>query len=620
MSTRTKLLAILGSLMAALAIVVLGLAAFSVDSAVRAAVEPAPRATLDLANPPLVPRVTVIVDGVPPVQQTTGIALDPSAAAVWVTEEVVAGGRLVHVDLASGAVTPVASGLNQPGHLVVSGTRALVAGNVGDPIALVQIDLNTGSVTPLSDELGGGLSGVAANRAWTRAYVVNFGSGVLSRVDIDPTSTTFKQVTPITSGLSGPRDVVLNSAEDVAYVTEQNGGRLVRVDVNPASPDYGDVVTITASLDGPRGLTLSQDGKRVYLAEEASRELTVIDVDPASAGYGTAATILTGQALRDVVLSPDGRAAIVTDAGDGVLVVDVDPGSPNYGRIVTRLTPVPLDGARGLWMNSSRTRAYVVCEFSGYLSRVDVDPASPTFGQVARLASGLDVPVDVIVDAGEQVAYVARERSPTRGANVVSRVDLGSGQVTTVTDAIGQPVDLTFAPGGQAAYVVDLAYDQVHRLTLATGVVTTVLDELTNPFGMALAPDGVSAFIVTEPAAPAFPPGHLLAANLATGSWSILARDVISGATSIVVNPAGTRAYVTQFGIETDCTGKLSRVDLVSPTYLSVTDILTGLCGPHDLDVRADERQFYVVLVGSRQLIRVDLVHVVYLPLVLRGR
>jgi len=619
MSTRTKLLMTFGSLIATLAIVTLGLAAFGADSAVRAAVEPAPGAAHGPANQPLVPRVTVIVDGVPPVQYATGIALDPSAAAVWVTEEVVADGRLVRVDLASGAVTPVASGLNQPGHLVVSGTRALVAGNVGDPIALVQIDLNTGSVTPLSEELGGGLSGVAANRAWTRAYVVNFGSGVLSRVDIDPTSATFKQVTPITSGLSGPRDVVINDAEDAAYVTEQNGGRLVRVDVNPASPDYGDVVTITAGLGGPRGLTLDQDGKRVYLAEEASRELTVIDVDPASAGYGTATTILSGQTLRDVVLSPDGRAGLVTDAGDGVLVVDVDPGSPNYGRIVTRLTPVPLDGARGLWMNGSRTRAYVVCEFSGYLSRVDVDRASPTFGQVARLASGLDVPVDVIVDADEQIAYVARERSPTRGTNVVSRVDLSSGQVTTVTDAVGQPVGLAFVPGGQAAYVVDLAYDQVHRLTLATGVVTTVLDGLTNPFGMALAPDGVSAFVVTEPAAPSFPPGDLLTANLATGAWSIVAHDVISGATSIVVNQAGTRAYFTQFGLETSCTGKLSRVDLdpLSATYLSVTDILTGLCGPHDLDVRADERQFYVVLVGSRQLIRVDLAHTIYLPLVL---
>jgi len=622
MSAKTKLLVTAGSLIAALTIVILGLAAFSVDSGVLAAVEPPSRTPNNTAHPPLVPRVTVIVDGVPPVQQATGIALDPSAAAVWVTEEIVADGRLVRVDLASGAVTPVASGLNQPGHLVVSGTQALVAGNVGDPIALVQIDLNTGSVTPLSHELGGGLSGVAANQAWTRAYVVNYGSGVLSRVDIDPTSATFKQVTPIAGGLSGPRDVVINDAGDVAYVTEQNGGRLVRVGVNPASPDYGDVVTITAGLGGPRGLTLSQDGKRVYLAEEASRELTVIDVNPASAGYGTATTILSGQALRDVVLSPDEHSAIVADAGDGVLVVDVDPGSPNYGRIVTRLTPVPLDGARGLWMNGSRTRVYVVCEFSGYLSRVDVDPASPAFGQVTRLASGLDVLVDVIVDAGEQFAYVARERGPTRGANAVSRVDLSSGQVTTVTDAIGQPVDLTFAPGRQAAYVVDLAYDRVHRLTLSTGVVTTVLDGLTNPFGMALAPDGASAFIVTEPAAPAFPPGDLLAADLATGAWSILANDVISGATSIVVNQAGTRAYFTQFGLETSCTGKLSRVDVdpLSPTYLGVTDILTGLCGPHDLDVRADERQFYVVLVGSRQLIRVDLMVTVYLPLVVRGQ
>ena len=40
--------------------------------------------------------------------------------------------------------------------------------------------------------------------------------------------------------------------------------------------------------------------------------------------------------------------------------------------------------------------------------------------------------------------------------------------------------------------------------------------------------------------------------DLATGEWEIIAQDVISGATSIVVNESGTRAYLTQFGIETD--------------------------------------------------------------------
>jgi len=136
--------------------------------------------------------------------------------------------------------------------------------------------------------------------------------------------------------------------------------------------------------------------------------------------------------------------------------------------------------------------------------------------------------------------------------------------------------------------------------------------------GIALHPSAAAVWLTED----IITDGRLMRADLATGAWSILAHDVISGATSIVVNQAGTRAYFTQLGLETSCTGKLSRVDVdpLSPTYLGVTDVLTGLCGPHDLDVRADERQFYVVLVGSRQLIRVDLMVMVYLPLVVRAR
>ena len=60
-------------------------------------------------------------------------------------------------------------------------------------------------------------------------------------------------------------------------------------------------------------------------------------------------------------------------------------------------------------------------------------------------------------------------------------------------------------------------------------------------------------------------------------------------------------------------------IDPLSVTCPEVTDILTGLCGPHDLDVRADERLFYLVLVGGRQLLRVDLWHVNYLPVVVKS-
>jgi DNA-binding beta-propeller fold protein YncE len=586
-----------------------------------------------LATPPLapggfgarpqapVPRVTVIVDNLPPVRFATGIALDPTGTLAWVSEETIGEGRLVRVNLATGAVAPVATGLNQPGHFVVSGSTAFLAGNIGTPVTLVKIDLDDGTVTPVSNELGGGLSGVAVNAALTRAHVVNFGSGVLSRVDIDPGSPTFKQVTPVASGLAGPRDIATNSTGNIAYVTEQNAGRLVQVNINPASPDCGEVTLIAGGLDGQRGLTLNQGGTRVYLAEEGSRELSMVDVDPGSPGYGTVSTILTGPLLRDVALSSDEHRAVVTDAEDGVLVVDIDPASPHFGQVIDYVTPAPLDGARGLWVNGSRTRAYVVSEFSGVLSRVVIDATAPAFGQTERLAKGLDVPVDVQVDAGEQTAYVAREQGPDRGANTVSRVELATGQISTVTDSAGQPVNLHFAPDPQAAYAVDLANGKVHHIALQTGALTTRLTGLTKPFGMDLAPDAVTAYIVTEPAAPVFPPGDLIRANLNTGAWSIIASDVVNGATSVVLNQAGSRAYFTQFGNEGACTGKLSWIDIVpsSPAYLSLTDILTGLCGPHDLDVRMDERQFYVVLVDGKQLIRVDLAESVYLPMVLRN-
>ncbi len=573
------------------------------------------------ASQVLVPRVTVIVDNLLPVRSSTGIALNPTGTVAWATEEIVNGGRLVRVDLASGAVVPVATGLNQPGHFVISGAVAFVAGNIGTPVTLVRIDLNNGTLTPVSNDLGGGLSGVAVNRALTQAHVVNFGNGVLSRVDIAPSSPAFKQVTQVASGLSGPRDIVMDSTGEIAYVTEQNAGRLVRVNINPSSPDYGTITPIASGLGGPRGLVLNQSGSRIYLAEESSRKLSIVNVDPGSPAYGSVTTVLTGQLLRDVALNADERRAVVTDVDNGILVVDVDPASLSYGRIVSRVTPAPLEGARGLWVNHSRTHAYVVSEFSGYLSRVVIDTASPDFGQTERVASGLDIPTDVLVDTNEQAAYVAREQGPSRGANVVSRVGLTTGQVSTVTASIGQPVNLAFAPGHQAAYVVDLMHGQIHHVTLPTGTLTTVATGLTKPFGLGLAPNAVTAYIVTEPAAPSFPLGDLVRVNLSTGAWSVIASDVISGATSVAVNQYGTRAYFTQFGIETGCTGKLSWIDIdpLSPTYLKVTDILTGLCGPHDLNVRADERQIYVVLVGSRQLIRVDLLEAVYLPIVFRN-
>ena len=282
-----------------------------------------PPASALLEKPGAVPSKVEIVAELSDVQWATGVAVNSEGTSAWVTEEIEYTGRFVRVDLASGAVTPIASNLHLPGHLVVVGQRAFVAGNIGAPVTLVLIDLSDGSVTPISTDLGGGLSGVAVNGKLTTAYVVNYGDGVLSRVDINPSSPTFKQVIQVVTGLIEPRDIVIDKSETVAYVTEQGAGRLVQIIIDPTAPGYGSITPIVDGLRGPRGLTLNQDGDLIYLAEEFAGKLNVVNIDQDSAEYGNVTTILHYPHLRDVALSTDEYTAVLTAADQGVLVVDL---------------------------------------------------------------------------------------------------------------------------------------------------------------------------------------------------------------------------------------------------------------------------------------------------------
>jgi DNA-binding beta-propeller fold protein YncE len=553
----------------------------------------------------LSPKITVIVDSI---NDFAGIDVSSKGDVVWITEEIINNGRFIEINLDLGTIKPLITGLNQPNEFVVRGSDVYIAGNIGNPVSLMQSDLNTGNTMAISDELGGGLSGVDINSDLSSAYVVHFGQGFLAHVDIDQSSSSFKNITKIAEGLDTPRAVVINPDETFAFITEQNAGRLVKVNIDSDTTGYGEVIVINFGLNGPRGLTLNKTGDYVYLAEEFGEKLLKINVNSDSAQHGKIETITEGLILRDVVLSPDEKIALVTDTRLGLVFIDLNPESSSYKKIIKNIR-AQLDGARGLWINNKQTYAYIVSEFSGELSRVEIDPLSPNYGQVTLIATGLDIPVDLLVDQNELNAYVAREQSPNRGINAVCRVDLSTGEVFTLTESVGQPVNLCFTNDKKGFYIVD-HNGAVHKLSIEDGELTKgIITGLKNPYGLGLAPDGETAYITTESATKVNIPGNLVKANLKSGEVEVLAADIIDGATSVFINRDGTRAYFTQFGAEDDSTGKLSMVDIdpLSPSYLVVTDILTELFEPHDLFVSEDEHQFYLTLVGGRQLLRVDL-------------
>jgi DNA-binding beta-propeller fold protein YncE len=547
----------------------------------------------------LSPKITVIVDSI---NDFAGIDVSTKGDVVWITEEIINSGRLIEINLDLGTIKPLITGLNQPNEFVVRGSDVYIAGNIGHPARLIKLDLNTDKIIAVSNQLGGGLSGVDVNYDLSSAYVVHFGQGFMAHVDIDQSSSTFKKVTKIVKDLDTPRAIVINPTETIAFITEQNAGRLVKVNIDSNSTGYGEVRVINSGLDGPRGLTLSQAGDYVYLAEEFGEKLLKINVNSDSAQHGKIETIIEGLILRDVVLSPDEKIALVTDTRLGLVFIDLNPESSSYKKIVKNIRAT-LNGARGLWINNKQTYAYIVSEFSGELSRVAIDPLSPNYGQVTLIATGLDIPVDLIVDQNELNAYVAREQNHNRkGINSVCRIDLSTGEVFTLTEDVGQPVNLCFTNDKKAFYIVDLN-GAVHKLSIEDGELTKgIITGLKKPYGLGLAPDGETAYIATLSAT-------LVKTNLKSGEVELLAANIIDGATSVFINRDGTRAYFTQFGAEDDNTGKLSMIDIdpLSPSYLVVTDILTELFEPHDLFVSEDENQFYLTLVGGRQLLRVDL-------------
>jgi sugar lactone lactonase YvrE len=191
---------------------------------------------------------------------------------------------------------------------------------------------------------------------------------------------------------------------------------------------------------------------------------------------------------------------------------------------------------------------------------------------------------------------------------VVTRVDLATGTPVTVTDQLGQPTNIVLSQDETEGYVADRQQEGLYRVNLSTGAITPVVTGLANTFALAVNQAEMLAYVTTSefhPSSP--PPGELLRVDLVTSQVVAVATGLVSPA-GLCLNADETLVFVTEFGPEGRCGGALSAVDVDpgSPTYGVVTRLLTGLCGPHDVQLNAAESVAYVVEVDGRRLIAID--------------
>ena len=262
--------------------------------------------------------------GAEPIPRTTGFPLEGSESS---SAALPPGGTSTHRFISTGVYPYFLATAPQFSGQVIVQERPPAPGITGGEKPVVPVYQQ-----PLDDPVG-----LAVNAAETVAYVVEKGAGRLVTVDIDPTSPTYRAITPIASGLEDLQmGLALDPSETYAYVTENEPGTLKRVTLAT-----GQVVTITDALQYPHDVVLSSDGVQAYVTLSAG---ALVRVNVTTGQVFTVTTDLYHPA--GVALLPGDAEALVCEVGRGLQRVDLTTGGmtelelPGYAPSPLRWIPV----------------------------------------------------------------------------------------------------------------------------------------------------------------------------------------------------------------------------------------------------------------------------------------
>ncbi len=204
---------------------------------------------------------------------------------------------LASVNLVTGAVARIVSGLLRPSAVEIDPVANLAYVTEYEGGSLARVDLSTGALARIAFGLAGPVD-LALSRDGRRAFVVE-SAGELSEVDLATGA-----VSTVRSGLISPWGVALDPAGGTAYVAELHYGRIVSVNLTT-----GSVASLAEGFYDPLGITLNQAGTVLYVAEYSAGALSSVDL--ATGVVTTVASGLLGPV--GVIVDPFETEAHVTE-------------------------------------------------------------------------------------------------------------------------------------------------------------------------------------------------------------------------------------------------------------------------------------------------------------------
>lgn len=243
---------------------------------------------------------------------------------------------------------------------------------------------------------------------------------------------------------------------------QEDPGPLVTLLAGVETTGAQDGAGTAARFNGPLGLAISPRGEGLlYIADTVNHTIRRVDREtwqtatvagaPGQAGTmdGDAATARFN-GPRGLALSPDGQTLYILDSDSYTVRVLATGGPAGQGGMVRTLAGSP--GQKG-----------------------DADGTAALFGTLGGL----------VFHPGEEALYIA-----DRGNHTIRRLDLRTGQVSTVAGAAGQrghadaqgamarfasPAGLALDPDGKRLYVADASNHVIRQIDLGAGALVSTL-------------------------------------------------------------------------------------------------------------------------------------------------
>ncbi len=435
-----------------------------------------------------------------------------------------------------------------------TGTRVYVTLGNGT-IRTINTATDTFIGTPLST--GGVVSrGIAVNTAETLAFVANFASGTLSRVDLVANTSTSVAVG------AGANQVVINAANTRAYVTASNANTLSLVDITSTPPTL--IQTIALGIT-PAGISLTPDEQTAYVTNVNSDTISIVDTSNSDAISVIGTIRGTFSNPLGIAINPNGTLALVsnsiTDPDKGISIIDIATNTvigEVTGLTFPNLIAITPDG----------TKAYVTNSVTaGTVSVLDL--TTPTFPVIATISVG-NTPFGIAITPDGTKAYVANVLSGT-----VSIIDTASNTVTATIPGITNANVITITPDGSKAYISD-AISNVYVLNLSNNSLIGSIPVDLGPEGIAINPSGTLALVANQQST------TISIIDIATDTV-INTINVGANPSQIWITPDGARAYVVLRGAN-----QVVALDLTSAGF-PIIDTIATATGPYDIVITPDQ-------------------------------